>query len=145
MKTMILICLLISPGGAAAIGIPAALPARFANEVPIIQKAALRNNCTGDDFLLLLAIRISENGAAGKEFGVKAPAAWGTDLETQAAWAAATIMKNHSRYPSLKGESFIHALGGRYCPAVCDPQGNINWVRNVTYWYNKMKGVAKDG
>jgi hypothetical protein len=139
MKTIILICLLVSIGGAVASGCPEALPARFKSEVPVIKKAALRNSCIGDDFLLLLAIRIQENGGRGKEFGIKAAAAWGTDLETQAAWAAATIMKNHKRYPSLKGESFIHALGGRYCPRKDDPQGNLNWVKNVTYWYKKLK------
>jgi hypothetical protein len=42
-----------------------------------------------------------------------------------------------------KGD-FIEFLGSRYCPigAKNDPTGlNKNWVKNVTYYYNK--GVSK--
>jgi hypothetical protein len=41
--------------------------------------------------------------------------------------------------------SFIEFLGKRYCPigAQNDPTGlNVNWVKNVTYLYNKL--IAKE-
>jgi len=125
-------------------------------EMPTIKKAAERNGCCDDDFLLLLAIRKAENGRAGREFGVMHHKALDTDLDTQAGWAAATIVKNRKRWdkevrtagnggpkPEKDDASvpgFIEYLGDRYCPASCDPEGNRNWKRNVRYWFEKFKG-----
>ena len=75
-------------------------PARFLTletELPTIRKAADRNNCRGDDFLILLAIRKAENGGPGKEFGVTHPKAWDTNLDIQTGWAAATIGRSEER------------------------------------------------
>lgn len=105
-------------------------------EYPTILKAAKRNMCDGNDLLLLLAIRHAENGRKGLEFGVMHPKAFNTNLDIQAGWAAATIIKNRKRWNG-KGD-FIEFLGSRYAPigADNDPTGlNKNWVSNVTYWY----------
>lgn len=112
----------------------------FGTELPIIRQAAERNDCKGDLFPLLLAIRKSENGSA-HQFGILNPKAKG--LESQAAWSAATIVKNHERWKAAGSKgSFITYLGGIYCPvgASNDPTGlNANWIKNVTAWYNKLK------
>jgi len=115
--------------------------ANFPKEYDIIKQAADRNNCTGEDLLILFAIRKSENGGQGIEFGVLHPRAKGTDLDTQAGWAAATIVKNRDRWNG-KGD-FIDFLGSRYCPvgAENDPNGlNKNWTSNVKRWAEKLKG-----
>lgn len=111
-------------------------------EEAIIRRAAARNNCIGDDYWILLAIRKAENGGKGKEFGVKGKA-WNTCLDTQAGWAAATIMAHHKRQPLLSGKAFIDSLGDRYCPASCDPVGNVNWKKNVWHWYQKYREGAE--
>ena len=157
MSKILLLLMIIKLGGAAQTPIPTALPTELHNELHIIQKAAVRNNCKGDDFLILLAIRVAENGGPGKEFGVKHPRAWGTNLDTQAGWAAATVVKNRERFEQeirdtpysdlttdeiFNNEQFIYYLGNRYCPVDDDPQGNTNWKHNVLYWYQKL-GMAE--
>ena len=108
-------------------------------ELSTIKAAAMRNNCHGEDFTLLLAIRKAENGGSGKEFGIKHPKAWDTSLDVQAGWAAATIMQHHKRYPKLQGNDFIISLADRYCPVLDDPTGNKNWKKNVIFYFNEMK------
>jgi len=111
-------------------------------EIPTIRKAALRNSIKfdSDDWFLLLAIRKQENGRSGCEFGVKHPKAWDTNLDTQAGWASATIVKHHERFGSDKvTPEFIDSLGNRYCPKEVDPIGNKNWKRNVKYWFEKFR------
>ena len=68
-------------------------------EMPIILKVAKEYKLTPEDTTLLFAIRKAENGPKGYEFGVKA--AKGTDLETQAKWAAGSIKANRERYYAL--------------------------------------------
>lgn len=118
------------------------LAAQFPGEYDIIKRAADRNSCTGDDFITLLAIRKSENGRAGRELGILHPSAVDTDLETQAAWAAATIVKNHARWRNAGSQGdFIDFLGSRYCPvgASNDPSGlNQNWIANVKRWRSRL-------
>ena len=110
------------------------------NERPTIQRAAERNGCRGDDLEILMAIRKSENGGKGRDFGVKHPRAWNTSLDSQSGWAAATVVKNRKRWKAnSEGKDFITYLGDRYCPAIDDPCGNINWKRNVKYFYRKQK------
>ncbi len=118
------------------------LKKEFPNEYEIILAAAHRNGCEQENLLILFAIRKAENGPSGLEFGVLCQA--GTDLDTQAGWAAATIMKNRKRWTEAQDKlfgykGFIIFLGNRYCPTSVDPQGNINWIRNVTYWYERFK------
>jgi len=110
----------------------------FGAELDTIIKSAKRNGIepNTEDFAILLAIRKAENGKAGREFGVLHPRAIDTDLDTQAGWCAATIMKNRERWKQAgKKEPFIQFLGKRYCPvgAENDPSGlNKHWIRNVT-------------
>lgn len=111
-----------------------------AAELDIIKRAASNNACKGDDFLLLLAIRKAENGSIGNEFGIMNPKARNTNLYTQAAWCACTIVKNRQRW-NKRGD-FIDFLGSHYCPvgASNDKQGlNKNWCSNVRYWFSKYK------
>lgn len=104
-----------------------------------IKIAAIRNVCHGDDFIILLAIRKAEGGGKGKEFGIKNPKAWNTDLDTQAGWAAATVVKNRQRWKDAgQPKPFIEYLGDRYCPPDAH-ELNKNWVPNVTYWYDTLK------
>ncbi|MGA1979495.1 MAG: hypothetical protein ABSG99_02865 [Sedimentisphaerales bacterium] len=116
------------------------------DELEIIARAAERNNCRGDDFLILLAIRRAENGGPGREFGIKHRLCRAAierepqrSLDIQAGWAAATIVKNRCRweFAGRPGE-FIDFLGDRYCPASVDSKGNKNWKINVKYFYNKF-------
>lgn len=112
------------------------------SELPIIQKAAERNNCRNELFSILLAIRKAENGPRGLEFGVIA--AQGTNLDKQAGWAAATIVKSYARWQAtgnIKGgiSAFINFLADEYCPVAVDPQGNKNWKINVPHWFNKFE------
>ncbi len=117
----------------------------FPKEYDTIVEAAKRNTCKGDDFLILLAIRKAENGRAGREFGILHPRAIDTNLDTQAGWAAATIVKNRARWIKQgKPGRFIKFLGSKYCPvgAENDPDGlNKHWVGNVTKFYNDFKGL----
>ncbi len=70
----------------------------FGSEYKVIKQAADRNQCYGDDFIILLAIRKAENGRKGLEFGVMHPRAIDTNLDIQAGWCAATIVKNRVRW-----------------------------------------------
>ncbi len=123
------------------------LEKEFGGEYKIIMAAAHRNACVQENMLILFAIRKAENGPPGLEFGVLYVA--GTDLDTQAGWAAATIMKNRKRWTEAQDKlfgykGFIFFLGNKYCPSEVDKTGNINWIRNVTYWYEKFKGKENE-
>ena len=91
-------------------------------------------------FALILAIRESERGRPGLEFGVMHPEARDTNLRTQAKWAIGTVKKNIERFENQSEDTdFIAFLGKRYAPvgAKNDPEGlNQNWVKNVRYWYD---------
>lgn len=102
-----------------------------ASELDTIVRAAIRNKCTsGENFRILLAIRLQENGRPGLEFGIMHPDA--NDLDSQAGWCAATIVKNRQRWLRAgRPCDFIQFLGCRYCPPSVDPEGHKNWVRNV--------------
>jgi hypothetical protein len=120
---------------------------RSSDELTTIKKAAKRNNCRGDDFLILLAIRRAENGGPGMEFGVKHRLCRAAierepqrSLDIQADWAATTIIKNRRRWELERCPGkFIDYLADKYCPAVADPQGNENWKINITYFYERFK------
>lgn len=113
----------------------------FEAEIPTIRKAAERNDVKfgSDDWFILLAIRKAENGRDGLQFGVMNPKAY--NLDTQAGWASATIIKNRARWIE-RGRpcyDFIEFLSNRYCPPEDDPEGNVNWKRNVRFWSEKLK------
>lgn len=113
------------------------------SEYETIKAAADRNGCKGDLFIILLAIRKAESGSAGKEFGILHPKAVDTNLDTQAGWAAATVVKNHKRWLDAgKPESFVSFLSKRYCPigADNDPNGlNRHWRKNVSHWCRRLR------
>ena len=117
------------------------------NEIAAIQKAADRNFCKGKLFSILLSIRKAENGPPGFEFGVVA--AKGTNLDKQAGYAAATVVKNFARFKEQIGlagelkewwvEDFIEFLGRKYCPPSADVVGHENWIKNVIHWYKRFE------
>ncbi|MGQ9473152.1 MAG: hypothetical protein ACUVQZ_08175 [Candidatus Caldatribacteriaceae bacterium] len=87
---------------------------------------------------LLLAIRESERGRPGFEFGVVT--AKDTDLATQTEWACKIILKNFERFRESGERDFISFLGKSYAPlgAENDPQGlNRFWADNVRYFYQR--------
>lgn len=112
----------------------------FGKEYPVIVKAAKRNGIQegSEEFFILLAIRKSENGPKGREFGILHPKAKDTNLDTQAGWSAATIVKNKQRWEKEgRPGDFITYLGKRYAPigASNDPRNlNKNWIKNVSFW-----------
>ncbi|MFA5187021.1 MAG: hypothetical protein WC551_11115 [Patescibacteria group bacterium] len=109
---------------------------RYPGEIETVRVAAERNGCRGDDFVILLAIRFAENGRPGREFGVDHPKAIYTDLDTQAGWCAATIVKNRQRHGQLTnddGRSFLDFLAERYCPL-----NAAVWKKNVQYWVERL-------
>jgi len=138
MKTLLwiifaLLCVLFCPTAAAVQEV-------CASELDTIVKAAIRNKCTGkENFRILMAIRLQENGGPGMEFGIKGhPDA--NDLDSQAGWAAATIVKTRQRWlQDGRPCDFIQYLGCRYCPPSDDPEGHKNWVKNVKI-LSKAKG-----
>lgn len=75
---------------------------RRQREWPIIIQVAREYNLSQEDTVMLLAIRDSELGGKGNEFGVRAVR--GTDLKTQAQWAAGSIRANRERYRKLMQE-----------------------------------------
>ena len=112
------------------------------SEYATIVKAAKRNDCHGELFIILLAIRKAENGGPGREFGIMNPKA--DNLDKQAGWASATVVKNYQRWIKAgRKEDYIVFLGNRYCPvgAENDPNDlNKHWIKNVRHWTNKLKG-----
>jgi len=130
-------------------------------ELVVIEKAAKRNACFGDDLLILLAVGKAENGRAGREFGILHPRAINTNLDTQAGWAAATIVKNRKRWEkggstalpggderansaaTAEGGEFITFLGKRYCPPEAH-RLNRHWEGNVKFWYSKFKMIIDE-
>ena len=128
----------------------AADAAGLGDEFATIAMAAIRNGCRGDDFIILLAVRKAEDGRPGREFGIFHPRCQkqmikrpDETLDIQAGWAAATIVKNRTRW-TLAGrpDGFIRYLADRYCPKETDPAGNENFKANVTYWTAKIRGIA---
>lgn len=113
---------------------------------------------SGVDAVALAAIRLQENGAPGREFGVLSAlsdpayiarvAAVGT-FQAQAEWAAGSLKKNETRYTAATGRApkdgsghytpdYWQFFGGRWAPigAANDPRGlNQFWVSNVIGFY----------
>jgi len=129
----------------------------FPDEIPVILFAAER---AGVDPAYIMAIREAEKGAPGREYGIIPTPAYEKDdtvagrpykseLEKQAVWCAWTVKKKLEMYNSLppeekkKHKDFIDFLGDGYAPigASNDPNNlNVNWERNVRYFYKKFKG-----
>jgi len=114
-----------------------------------IARVAAQVGCSAS---FLAAIRIAENGGAGREFGVLSQSA--PSYESQARVAALSIVNNTYRYVTTnsgkwptdsKGgflQDFIKFMQRRWAPvgAVNDPNGlNNNWYENVCKAYSTMK------
>lgn len=88
-------------------------------------------------YALLLAIRASERGRKGFEFGIITVK--DTNLQTQCTWACQTIKNTFERFKHQNKEhDFVTFLGLRYAPpgAPNDPDHlNQYWVKNVRYYY----------
>jgi hypothetical protein len=118
------------------------------DELPMIVEACERNDCTGDFQLVVMAIRKAENGSSEPrhlEFGIMDKKA--NTYVKQAAWCAATVMKNYARWKETdRSLSFLQFLGNRYCPigAENDNGTNQHWVKNTKYWYEKLGGQPID-
>ena len=129
-----------------------------AKEYDTIMDGAKGNGIPDNDYenlSVLFSIRKSENGAAGKEFGVLHPKAGKQPGDTpeqtlrrQAGWSAATIMKNRTRHATdtktgKTKDNFITYLGNRYAPkgVANDPNNlNKNWITNVGTHYKGYIG-----
>lgn len=99
-------------------------------------------------FVLLWALRQTENGGPGKEMGILVPEA--NTLEEQIAWAGGTIRKNVVRYEKqfeksardsdgMFTDDFLKFFSNRYAPvegATNDPTGlNRYHYRNLKFFY----------
>ena len=102
-------------------------------DMQTVIKAAVDNNCLGEDFIILLAIWKSENGGPGFEFGIVTKR--GTNLDTQARWAAASIVKCRTRWNVSDKKDFIEFMADRYP----DTGSREIWLRNVRYWVNRIR------
>ena len=91
---------------------------------------------------IVAAIRYSENGGKGREYGILHRRCKPT-YRSQAGWCSATVQKNYDRWVKAgKHGQFINFLGHRYCPvgAQNDPEGlNVHWIKNVTLYTQRFK------
>ena len=91
---------------------------------------------------IVAAIRYSENGGKGREYGILHRRCKPT-YRSQAGWCAATVQKNYDRWVKAGSYGkFISFLGRSYCPvgAKNDPTGlNAHWIKNVTHYTKRFK------
>ncbi|MEN6455801.1 MAG: hypothetical protein ABFD10_16245 [Prolixibacteraceae bacterium] len=99
-------------------------------------------------YAFMLAVRMTEQGRAGREFGVMAQGAIDTDLETQAEWTMSTLVKDTKRWyadtlANGKKKSdyagFIFYFGDKWCPIGADNDpNNLNqyWIPNFQKYYS---------
>lgn len=113
-------------------------------EKPLIRAAAARKNV---DPAFLMAIRETENGGPGIEFGVEPPGAY--DYAGQLAMAVATVAHRLESFPGnplgrnvnqqiVYNSRFIAYFASIWAPvgASNDPTGlNANWLGNCTKFY----------
>ena len=126
---------------------------KHGDEYEMILNAAKRNGIDENDhetMSMLYAIRSTENGRAGKEFGVlhkNAVGKPGQTLDKQAGWASSILMKRKGEWEGMDSttqaqyKGFPHYLQTKYSPtigATNDPKGlNNNWLKNFTHHYNE--------
>jgi hypothetical protein len=130
-------------------GVPPAGQGMPTAEATVIDREAER---TGIDPQLLVALRRTENGGPGREFGVVGVSA--PTLEAQARVAANTIRNTAQRYTEQGGElldtttgryseGFLRFLSARYAPVgvANDPTGlNRHHARNLIALYRQAHG-----
>jgi hypothetical protein len=131
---------------------------KHGDEYEVILNAAKRNGIDENDhetMSMLYAIRSTENGRAGKEFGVlhkNAVGKPGQTLDKQAGWASSILMKRKGEWEGMDSTTqaqyngFPHYLQSKYSPtigATNDPKGlNNNWLKNFTHHYNENMSFA---
>mgnify|MGYP005812597381 CR=1 FL=1 len=152
-----------APGEAAAVEPAAVQPSPAPAEAPwneapathreaaVIAREAERARL---DPALLVALRRTENGGPGREFGVVSVAAEG--LEAQARVAATTVRNSLAHFERQGGvaidptttrytDDFLRFLSARYAPigAANDPRGlNRHHAANLIALYRKASGGA---
>jgi hypothetical protein len=138
------------------------LQKKFGNEYGVILNAAKRNGISEtdhDSLAMLFAIRKTENGKHGKQFGVLHKNAYAKQGETssqsldrQAGWAASILNKRKNEWSSMpvneqsKYQGFHHYLQTKYAPhgVKNDPTGlNKNWLNNFKTHYNEHIGFLQ--
>ena len=98
-------------------------------------------------YAFMLAVRMTEQGKAGREFGVLAQGAIDTDLETQAEWTMSTLIKDTKRWHTgslAKGKkedypTFIHYFADKWATIGADNDpNNLNqyWLPNFQKYYS---------
>jgi hypothetical protein len=110
---------------------------------------------TGIQPELLVALRRTENGGAGREFGVRSVAA--PSMEEQARVAANSLRNSMARFHRLGGEvidpatgqysdAFLRYFSARYAPAGAenDPTGlNRHHAKNLMWHYRRALQTAE--
>ena len=109
-------------------------------ELQVMKQVAVKYKLNASGLALLRAIRKTENGKPGREFGILRKEA--KTYRQQAEWCAGTIRNNYYRWKRSGGkQDYLSFLAGKYAPIGCanDPKGlNKNWKRNVEHWYRKL-------
>jgi hypothetical protein len=141
----------LSAGGSAAPAPAADAPGRSTALPQREEHAIIRESArTGVDPSLLVALRRTENGGPGREFGVLSVAA--PDLDAQARVAANTVRNSIQRFErggqaaldpatGRYTEEFLRYLSARYAPigAANDPAGlNRHHAANLIGLYQKV-------
>ena len=140
----------------------AGLQKKYGNEYSTILNAAKRNGIQETDhdkLAMLFAIRKTENGRHGRQFGVLHPRAYAKpgeneqqSLDRQAGWASSILNKREAEWNSMGSRDraqyrgFHHYLQSRYAPhgAGNDPKGlNKNWLNNFTTHYTENIGFTQ--
>jgi hypothetical protein len=135
---------------------------KYGAEYSTILNAAKRNGIQETDhdkLAMLFAIRKTEGGAHGKQFGVLHPKAYAKpgeskqqSLDRQAGWASYILNKREGEWNSMSSndqgqyQGFHHYLQSKYAPhgASNDPRGlNKNWLGNFTTHYNENIGFKE--
>ena len=121
------------------------------SEFPVIMEAAIENGLTPEEAMFLVAMRMTEQGPDGYEYGVKISK--GTNLRTQAGQAAASIVKNRQRYDKYVRSGgvpnytkfFAHhggPVGSGWAPITDVPESesglNSNWPKNQDHFLSQM-------
>lgn len=131
------------------------------DEVSMIKKHAKR---VGVDPEILMALRLTENGGPGREFGIlpqgnakerydsdkgynfdndgdgeKEFNRYSNSFEKQLSWAAWTVKRNEGRFSqNPEGHSdLISYLSENYAP------GEVHWERNMRKIYNSLEGKVE--
>ena len=113
-------------------------------EATEIADACKRNGLDRELWPIVAALRKTENGGPGREFGILDKRA--DTYRKQAGWAAYQVKIDRSRWSKLSApgkKPFLVWFSAKYAPlgAKNDPGGlNSNHYRNLVYWTNRIQG-----